>query len=354
MDKHSYFAELGKYKQLGENCTPENHFNEAFKLPQNSGGALILSFTKLCCHHTDEKNRVNNAVSFFFSVMLQLVSISFQLGMMALIVIYPLEGAVDGWDFNILQETDALKRSIRHLTSVDKMKTMGDIPRRAIDLCMTDHTIPFSQSVLVWLWVLKMLPSIMSNFHAVNSFMQLPTVFRDDNIPLYYMDGKKTVITNTRAAKGVAFGLLCIMPELLVNCTVLWVGMKFLVYCTSLTDLVTKSISFFFFTQIDEVLYEGLASEDTKGAVSATVMEWRRENRTKDSWSRDTWNLRGSTVFRSTVSLIVTVVYTMYIHAEMRGFRRACFEYKTLINPLCKGQGPNCGWHLMGVSAIVV
>lgn len=311
--------------------------DESLKFEHNPGQALILSMVRASDPGSREKEGIGNIrMSVIIGGFMHFFAISIQVILMILIFVYPIEASEDPWETHLAKLEDALRSALRSIPP----RLLMDQDRNeytARRLCENDHTIMFSQSLLIFVWATKMLPYLAKTAWCLHVTTKLPRAA--DGKPLCYEADKNAfIITHMRRGVRMTIVATVLVPQLLVDAMILWCGAKFLFFCTSLETLITKSISFFFLTQLDEVIYEGLGSRNFKDQISKSFLKWKRETRNHQ------WDLWVSSLCKFVFALSVTLYYTRVYHGDIQRFRELCYEYKAVHFPGCDG----CGMTLLG------
>lgn len=312
--------------------------DESLKLEHNPGQAFLLAMIKAADMPSLEgEGKVNIILHVVLSAIMWLFSVIIQLLLLFLIFAYPVEQSEDPWEEHLHRETLALQSALAQRPP-RQLILRDPFEYRAHTLCNHDHTVMFSQSLLIFVWVTKMLPYLWKNGFCLSVIISLPWA-SDANPLCYEADDKSFVVTHLRRRIRIAIVVLVLFPQFVVDLVILYVGAKFLFYCPSLLTLITKSLCFFFLTQIDDVIYEGLGSRAMKKVISKSTFQWHKKGQSPQ------WDLWGSSTVRLLIALAVTLYYTRVFHGDIQVFRALCYEYKTIFAQSCE----NCGMDFFGL-----
>jgi len=261
---------------------------------------------------------------------LGLFAISFvlQVLLIALLLFFSTQRMQDPYQF---EETTVMAESLRKAQESNTTLPETD---RVLRLCLQDHSVPYSQSVVVFLWLCKISPDIIFNLWTIVLLASLP---KFDGSSLQFADGNIHIVRLPRGAKWMLI-LFVKIPMLLVQLALAKTGMTFLMYCSALGILIMKALALSYVCTVPSVVFAGLASkalasEVGKAKLTGTIMKtafW-------DAWL--------SGIIKIALHVAVAVWYCRILHAGLTAFRWECFFYKyKFVFPTC-----HCGAELFGV-----
>mmetsp|Transcript_130337 Transcript_130337/g.325107 ORF Transcript_130337/g.325107 Transcript_130337/m.325107 type:complete len:334 (+) Transcript_130337:176-1177(+) len=311
--------------------------DQSLKFEHNPGQALILSIYRMSDPFScEQEGKGNMWLHVTLGAAMHVFSMVFQFVLVFLIFAYPVEEAEDPWELDLSRETEAIHSALSEVPPRELFMT-SEIERRALNLCKTDHTVKWTQSLLIFLWVTKMLPFLWKTAWCFLVTFRLPWV--DDEHPLCYEDDNKAcIVTHSRRSIAIAVVILVLVPQFLIDVMILWIGAKYLFFCQDLLTLITKSMAFFFVTQVDEVIYEGIGSRAFKDLLSKSQFRWHKKTTSPQ------WDLWAGTALKFTLVGLGTLYYTRLFHGDVSGFRELCYEYKQIFHEECG----NCGIVFLG------
>lgn len=212
--------------------------------------------------------------------------------------------------------------------------------QHAVHLCLQDHSLPYSQSMVSFVWLCKCVPAIVNAAWGTMVLISLPT------------DGQSTI--RSKAGKLDVVGLP-VMPKVLavifiqvplvsLELSLAMVGMKFLMYCNALGKLLVKAMSLSYIETVSAVVFVGLSSKAFQLEVNKSFLA----HEFKRLWifRLESW-LSGLIKILSVAAVVLW--YCRIRHGSLQDFRLACFEYKyQFVFPNCG----HCGLDFFGFKLV--
>lgn len=315
--------------------------NESLKFDHSPAHALILSAIRMSDPASVEREgKVNMVIHVLLGTFMHLLAIAMSMTLCWLVFVYPVEAEEDPWEVDLHRETVALRNALFEVP-VRKLILTDPIERKAHTLCENDHTVQFSQSALIFLWGMKMMPFISKQLWFLRGITLMPTA--PAGHPLCYEEQNRSlVVTHMRKPLLLVITAFVLLPTILADVFVTFVGAKFLFYVDSLSALILKSMAFFLVSKIDEVLFEGMGSRAFRDELASSKIAW------SSGEPHAQWDLWGSCLLKLLAVVSLTLFYTRIFHADVQEFRALCFEYKGYWQSAA--ECPNCGFKELGLS----
>lgn len=254
-----------------------------------------------------------------------------------LLYAFPAEEAQDPYEINLHKKRLMVEKAIR---GWPRMRLNDSIPeeREALEICLHDHTVPYSQSLLIFVWVIRAIPVLSRVLWSVYVVcLRLDTVQANDMV-IVSRQHQVAIMHMTETLRIVT---LCVqVPDLFCNLLVLVVGARFLFYAADIRMLITKTIGLFWLLQLDSVIFEGITGHWMKDQIRNTAFSWQ-EKRTTGCLHFHRW---GSSLLRLGLVLSLVLSYTRLYHSELQLLRALCLEYKQEYHKVCS----TCGLKVMG------
>lgn len=313
--------------------TDEPKPNASLALKVNTYDALVLAVTKLDDAATViTKGKAQLWISFIIAFVLHAVAVFLQVLLIFMLLQFTIARREDKLQVDLVDYTHLLTNALAKGEALNNV-THGHV----LGLCAADHNVPYTQSVMIMLWGIKLLPSISSVLWILLVLWRLPLPSANHSV-LEIEEGRDS-ITHLSAGLKLFTVLLVGLPRFTVTIYLYWMGAKFLMYAPSLGVLIMKSVGLAFIVTVPDLLASGILSE-------AFHKELGRSHFKFPSAPNDKWNLWGASVTKVVIVLSATIFYCRVLCADLQYFREACttYEYHFLL-PQCE---PNCGSHMLG------
>jgi len=323
---------------------PEDEVNTRVNLDKDTSSGAMLAILKLYDGDTVERDGyVPLLVGTILSMMLQIMNVVIQFTLVFLLYAYTVERAEDPYEHGLVKEADVLRRLLAAIPPM-RLDQSDPVQKKIFELCEYDHNVPYTQSLLIFLWVVKMLPEMMDSAWLVRIMWLMPTAKRREfNKMLSYPDrhnkDKIHILQLTRKLRW-GFLMLGMIPRFVIAIFLCFVGAKFLMYAKSLGMLVIKSLALAFVTQVDDILFCGLASHSLQTQTKSTAFCLK----VKPGNLRVQWNLWGATLARTSGVIVLVLIWTRVVHRHLQTFRELCDLYDSEFETC-----PTCGLHLFGL-----
>jgi len=231
-----------------------------------------------------------------------------------------------------VEKPGVMAAALRDARATNTTLPKNDIAHR---LCLHDHSLPYSQTIVVFVWLCKSSPEIL---HSLWSLYLLASLPYTQHSSVQLSGGQLQIVRLPTYFKW----LVCVFvntPTLIIGITLTAAGMDFLMYCSALGVLILKAMALSYIATIPSVLFAGLGSKELAMEVSKTMLV----GTTKKCNIWDSWM---SGVAKVVLHAAIACWYCRVLHAELTSFRWECFLYKhQFVFPLCH----HCGLHFFGL-----
>jgi len=225
-------------------------------------------------------------------------------------------------------------------------QTHGDL----LTMCHNDHNVPYSQSMMVWLWGFKLLPMVSQSIWILVLISGMDRPKENESWVVSGDDGKQIGMVRMGLGAKLFVMLTVDIPRLFVALYLYWMGAKFLMYAKNLGVLIMKSIGLSFIATFPEVIYAGGFSESFQKELAKVRLNFfEGDNQEQDdnkqrTWL-DNWNLWGASITKIFGVLICTLYYCRVLFGDLQELRESCISYKyKFYLPDC----PRCGSEFLG------
>mmetsp|Transcript_66167 Transcript_66167/g.147035 ORF Transcript_66167/g.147035 Transcript_66167/m.147035 type:complete len:346 (-) Transcript_66167:63-1100(-) len=218
----------------------------------------------------------------------------------------------------------------------EAMATNTSLPKTdpVLKLCIRDHTIPWSQSLVVFLWLCRSSPLLFTAFWGLYVIWHMPTSAGQHNLE---SDATLDIVCLPRRSKFFLV-LFVKLPTIAIELALIVAGMKFLMYCNALGALILKAMGMAYILTIPSIVFSGLASGPLKAEVDKTHL-------VAEVPFVPAWDVWVSGACKTILHLGITIWFCRIHHAGLQDFRMACFQYKyQFVFPVC-----NCGLSFFGL-----
>lgn len=332
-DEYSWVSQDSRdLEMIGEKLEP----NSSLALKANTYDAVLLAQTKLNDPATvKEKGAGNLWVSFIIAVIMHVLSMVLQVLLIFMLMQFTIERSEDKFE-----AVDLVQNRLKLVQAVANNTPLNNVTHATtLKLCAGDHNVPYSQSVMTWLWGMKLLPLISASVWNLVVYERLPRPRPGQSLISH--DKDKSNITHQVVSIKVLATILVEIPRILVAIYLYCMGAEFLMYAPSLGVLIMKSVGLAFISTIPTMLAQGIFSEAFQKELGKAQLSFH-------SVPNVHWNLWGSSLTKMGIVLGVTLFYCRVICGDLQHFREACdtYEYKFLL-PNC---APICGSHIGGLT----
>jgi len=214
----------------------------------------------------------------------------------------------------------------------------NDLNKEVLDLCHAEHHVPYTQSVILCLWCVKLLPPIIQSLRFTVISAQMP-----DNAAMKSMvkvEGSKFLVVSMPCWMKVFVFFTANLPRVLLQIYLFYMGGEYLMYATSLNVLITKAVGLAFIKTMSELLFQGLASQKHQERMKDIFLFYHK--RAPMEW----WDDWGALLTKVRVRLIISLWCCRVHHGDVQGFRDACFKYHYSFDvPNCD----RCGTTFLGI-----
>lgn len=215
--------------------------------------------------------------------------------------------------------------------------------KEVLGVCRAEHHVPYFQSLVIFLWCVKLLPPVIQSVRFTLASIRMPS--REGVKSMVLVDGSKFFVFSMPVWVKVFIFFCANLPRLLLQVFLFWMGAEYLMYATSLNVLITKAVGLAFIRSMSELLFTGLASQQNQERMKEVhlVFETNAASATKEWW--EAW---GAMLVKFLFCLVLALWFCRIHHGELQGFRDACFHYKQVFDvPKCF---PVCGTTFLGMT----
>lgn len=320
---------------------------EVMSFTPHCGFGVMLAWARL---HDHTGCTFRYTMGFVTAICIQLISLAVQLTATFLLYAFPVEAAADPYEVGLHRHRLMVEEVVYGWPQRQLNDSISE-EREALDLCLGDHTVKGSQSLLIWVWIVRMVPCLSRALTSFVAVQKLPAL--QDGSPAHVAyshqgyerrnQGLAITYMTRRMAWGAFFFLL--LPETVCTVLIMGVGAKFLFYAVDLFTIITKTVGLWILTELDTVVFKGLTSHTFQEQVTNSAFKWR-EPKPRSSLRRASrhWDYWGSSLFRLVAVTVIVLFYTRWHNAELQALRGACMDYKELFHPQCG----NCGLVFLG------
>eukprot|EP00933_Yihiella_yeosuensis_P037612 TRINITY_DN31602_c0_g1_i1.p1 TRINITY_DN31602_c0_g1~~TRINITY_DN31602_c0_g1_i1.p1 ORF type:complete len:358 (-),score=40.18 TRINITY_DN31602_c0_g1_i1:129-1202(-) len=269
-------------------------------------------------------------------VILYILSFAAQSILVFLIWVYSNERAQDPYEGDISKETAALRNAM----SVNKTLPSTD---RSHVLCEGDHSVPYSQSLVIFIWVCRNLPDLTSALWGIRMFLGMPTR-KEDEASMINLADSKSEIRSAGLPLKIKSLVLIQLPKLVITFLLISAGMTFLMYCKGVGIMVMKAIGMSYVLTVDDIIFQGLSSRVFQDHVTKCTLVLRAK-----ASSVDAFNIWGSMIMKTVITLAIVLWFCRIHHWPLQEFREVCIEYKYKFEfPECEHGVSGCGLSIAG------
>lgn len=254
---------------------------------------------------------------------LHVVSLAFQLYLSAIMFIFVIERREDPFEnvAGLAEREELLVKAIATNTPLN-----GTTVRESttLQLCWNDHSVAWSQSLILFLWLCKVSVDIKDAIWVTYVSCVMPSTTNNDVISEASRDSEDTeVVRLTPCLRFVIFFFIN-MPRLILACIIAVVGAKFLEFATSIGVLIMKSIGLAFLIQVNQILFNALAPQRFIQLQKKASFHYHTNPEAMN------WMLFGSlvTAFKAVGLALLAVFVSRFLFRDVAHFRQLCNEYE--------------------------
>lgn len=301
------------------------------EIPKSTHGAAILSIAQACDqHYTDELGTHQAFGRMANGIVLFILGGGIQIVLVGLLYFFSEERMQDPYE---AVGTDVLAKDLRGALASGKAL---DQSHDAVQLCLKDHSVPWSQSMVSFVWLCKCVPHIVNAAWATWVLASLPSGSKTISSKM----GKLNIVSLPLIPKMCAV-IFIQLPLVFLDVALAIVGMKFLMYCNALGKLIVKAMSLSYIETVAGVVFAGLSSKAFQLEVNKTFLV--HEFTKMPLYKLESW-LSGLLKILCIAGL--TIWYCRIKHGDLQDFRLACFQYKyQFVFPNCE----HCGLDFFGL-----
>lgn len=293
--------------------TPEVGDVIEVEIHKDTHGAALLSIAQACDEgYTNELGKPQAIGRGTNGLLLFILGCGIQFVLVCLLFFFSEERMQDPYEeVGTKKMAEELRKSLASGQALPKSDA-------TVHLCLIDHSVPWSQSMVTFIWLCKCVPAIVNAAWGTVVLASLPS-------------GRSTISSKMGKLNIVALPLIpkilavlgIQVPVVLLELALAYVGMRFLMYCNALGKLIVKAMSLSYIQIVPAVVFAGLSSKAFQLEVgkSFLVHEFKHLHITKmESWL--------SGLIKILCILAVTLWYCRIKHGHLQDFRMQCFIYK--------------------------
>jgi len=227
-------------------------------------------------------------------------------------------------------------------TNISNAVTSGNaLPsnEKALKICHTQHHVPYTQSVIVFLYTAKLIPPLVQSVFVTWATFRLATRTRRES--MFQLSGQKlNIISMPLWVKLFLFFTANLVRVLLVF-FLFYMGAEYLMYAPNLNTLVTKAVGLVFIRTFSEVLSQGLTSLDEQNRMKLMFIAYDSKRDGDSTW----WGQWGAIVVKLGLAVVISVSYCRFYHFNLQNFRDQCHDYHYTFE---LNNCPTCGTTFFG------
>jgi len=301
------------------------------EIQKNVYGAALLAIAQVSDKNYVNENGKHQAFGRLANgILLFLLGCCVQIVLLSLLYLFSEERMQDPYEQNA---TDVLAEELRAAMKADKALPESHY---AVGLCLQDHSLPWSQSMVSFVWLCKCVPAIVNAIWETVVLASLPS----GHITINNSETIKLKVVAMSAMPKIIATILIAVPLVCLELASAYVGMRFLMYCHALGELLVKALSLSYIQTVPGVVFAGLSSKAFQLEVNKSFLahKFKRPIYSLESWL--------SGLVKITCVLAVIYWYCRVKHGHLQDFRLACYRYKyQFVFPFC-GQ---CGLDFFGL-----
>lgn len=193
--------------------------------------------------------------------------------------------------------------------------------QEVLALCHAEHHVPYTQSVILSLWCVKLLPPIIQSARfTFISLSHMPHMVAGTK-SMVKMEGTKFMVVGMPCWLKVFVFLAANLPRVLLQIYLFYMGGEYLMFATSLNVLITKAVGLAFIKTMSELLFQGLASAKHQDRMKEVFLSFHQ--RPSLQW----WDDWGASMVKLGFCIGCSVLFCRVHHGDVQNFRDACFKY---------------------------
>jgi hypothetical protein len=197
--------------------------------------------------------------------------------------------------------------------------TDNALNQKVLALCHSEHHVPYTQSVIICLWAVKLLPAIIQSIRFTSIAASMPNKIEGAKSMMKKDGAKVFVVSMPRWLKVLVF-FLANLPRVLLQFWLFYMGGEYLMYATSLNVLVTKAVGLAFIQTVSDLLLAGLSSDDVDHMKNVFLSGHEQPS---SNW----WDDWGALVTKFSFCIAISLLFCRVYHGDVQHFRDACFQY---------------------------
>jgi len=273
----------------------------------------LVHITDVEYRHVGLKKLTANLI---LSLLFHVMNLLMQMALIFLVYVFVTERREDPLEDHLSDKLVLMQ------TAMDENKMLNaSIPLESdiLNLCWRDHSVRYSQSLIIFLWALKITPELVEGLSMANAVWRLP---RSKSRRICHEDGDSTSVFALTPFLHWIIQIFIVLPKIAISILVAIMGAKFLMMAWSIGVLILKALTLGFITSIDELLVSGLLDPRFKRKITSSSIKYEA------GAPREHWLLWGSTTSMLIFNMAVTFYCTHIFFAEVQEFRQLCNSYE--------------------------
>jgi hypothetical protein len=254
------------------------------------------------------------------STLLHITNLIVQFVLMFALLFFCVEREEDKFEQpGLLAKAPELNAAAASGVALNVEGTANAINQKVLDLCHSEHHVPYTQSVIICLWAVKLLPAVIQSFRFTYIAAKMPNKIAGMK-SMMKKDGAKLFVVSMPLWLKVFVFLFANLPRVLLQIWLFYMGGEYLMYATSLNVLVTKAVGLAFIETMSDLLFQGLSSDDVDHMKNVFLSGHERP-------SPEWWDDWGALLTKFSFCVGISVLLCRVYHGDVQQFRDACFRY---------------------------
>lgn len=304
--------------------------NTKWPLPMDSHGSFMLAILRFQdAEVIAQEGKLSAGVTLFTAAFVNMLCVGLQLYLAFLMYVFVIERKEDPFEGHLHNRTTHLQQAIATKTPLD----LTDKDHGAtMHLCFIDHSVPWSQSVILFLWFAKCSVEVAGAFKGAYVSFVMPSTVSGDVLTHTPKGSDNVTVTRMSPALKAISLLLVKLPRLLVALILMYVGAKFLAFAGTVGELVMKSIGIGFISAVNALLLNSLGPAKLLALQKTCAFHYHSEDNAKNPG-----NAMLHASFFSILSVLLcagfAVFFSRVLFGDIQEFRGLCNVYEEMFKP---------------------
>eukprot|EP00929_Paragymnodinium_shiwhaense_P032522 TRINITY_DN18014_c0_g2_i1.p1 TRINITY_DN18014_c0_g2~~TRINITY_DN18014_c0_g2_i1.p1 ORF type:complete len:362 (-),score=91.11 TRINITY_DN18014_c0_g2_i1:46-1131(-) len=321
------------------------------KLPftmDTSCSLMWAMIRRLDQNQVEENGKIALRLGVVAAAFLYILNVCLQIYVVTMMYVFVIERREDPLEVNLEGRTEMLLNAVATGTMFNVTNVTSE-EYQVLMVCWNDHTVRYSQSVMIFLWFLKSFLIVQDAYWYCKVSFQLPDAANEPDI----LSATEDEILVERLTPLVRFQFLgvVLIPRALLTVMLAFMGAKFLLVAQTLGVLIMKSVGLVFISDIDRLVCTSLMHRKEKLELQKAKFHYN------EGKPPPHWTLWGVPMAKCLSTFTATMFFTRIVFAEISRFRGACDAYEQMfeqrpkpeeiwVNGYCK----TCGFQLWGMT----